>query len=61
LLLFSKKLKKKSIVEMFDSEKASVGQTPTQPPHSIHSFGVNAGILLSDIIIVSTGHISRHF
>jgi len=36
----SKKLKKKSTRDIFEREKASVGQTPTQPPQSIQSLGV---------------------
>jgi hypothetical protein len=53
-------LKKNSIVENPERENDSVGHTPTQPPQLIHSTGVNAGILLLDIIIVSTGQISTH-
>jgi hypothetical protein len=54
-----KKLKKKLIEEKSFNENASVGHTPTHPPQSIQSDGVNAGVL-STISIVETGHTSTH-
>ena len=47
------------MLENPESEKASVGHTPTHPPQVVHAEGVKAGIL-STISIVSTGQISTH-
>ena len=47
------------MLEKPESEKASVGQTPTQPPQVVHAEGVKAGIF-STISMVSTGQMSTH-
>lgn len=48
------------MLEKPEREKASVGQTPTQPPQVIQSAGVKAG-MLSMISMVVTGQTSTHF
>jgi len=51
---------KKSVTLNSVKAKELVGQTPTQPPHSMHSIGVKDGRFELSLM-VCTGQISMHF